>query len=133
MRPYTSQRMQNPNPESADIEMESEDYNLALGQMNGADLETDFTDYTESLHFKVNKALRNKQILPSLGETLGLRPANSAKFECAIKFGETKLEDYHNIAELGKGTYGEVNKCIHSKSNTIVAVKTFFFEVSLML
>jgi serine/threonine protein kinase len=47
-----------------------------------------------------------------------------------IEFGKTKLEDYQAIAPLGKGTYGEVNKCIHNQTNYIVAIKTFLFEVS---
>lgn len=29
---------------------------------------------------------------------------------------------------LGKGTYGEVTKCMHTKTNTLVALKTFLFE-----
>ena len=31
---------------------------------------------------------------------------------------------------LGKGTYGEVHKCIHNPSGLIVAMKTYMFEVS---
>ena len=29
---------------------------------------------------------------------------------------------------LGKGTYGEVTKCLHTKTGQIVALKTFLFE-----
>lgn len=47
-----------------------------------------------------------------------------------IKFGETMLPQYQKIAGLGKGTYGEVNKCIHGPTNEVVAIKSFFFEVS---
>jgi serine/threonine protein kinase len=31
---------------------------------------------------------------------------------------------------LGKGTYGEVYKCVHKPTNLIVAMKTYMFEVS---
>ena len=43
-------------------------------------------------------------------------------------FGSTELSDYYQIEILGKGTYGEVTKCMHMKSNTTVAMKTFLFE-----
>jgi len=29
---------------------------------------------------------------------------------------------------LGKGTYGEVHKCMHNPTGMIVAMKTFLFE-----
>ena len=29
---------------------------------------------------------------------------------------------------LGKGTYGEVSKCLHTKTGSIIALKTFVFE-----
>lgn len=29
---------------------------------------------------------------------------------------------------LGKGTYGEVHKCVHQPTNLIVAMKTYIFE-----
>ena len=29
---------------------------------------------------------------------------------------------------LGKGTYGEVTKCMHSKTGQFVALKSFLFE-----
>ena len=29
---------------------------------------------------------------------------------------------------LGKGTYGEVTKCMHSKTGQVVALKSFLFE-----
>ena len=31
---------------------------------------------------------------------------------------------------LGKGTYGEVHKCVHTPTGLIVAMKTYMFEVS---
>ena len=34
------------------------------------------------------------------------------------------------MAMLGKGTYGEVYKCIYNPTQQIVAMKTFLFEVS---
>lgn len=33
---------------------------------------------------------------------------------------------------LGKGTYGEVTRCIHIPSGLEVAMKTFFFEVKII-
>jgi len=48
----------------------------------------------------------------------------------AIKFGKSKLSDYDKVAILGRGTYGEVWQCIHVPSQNMVAIKTFFFEVS---
>jgi serine/threonine protein kinase len=47
-----------------------------------------------------------------------------------IKFGKTKFSDYTKVCILGKGTYGEVTRCIHISSGLEVAMKTFFFEVS---
>lgn len=46
-----------------------------------------------------------------------------------IKFGQTKFSDYTKVCVLGKGTYGEVTRCIHIASGLEVAMKTFFFEV----
>lgn len=40
----------------------------------------------------------------------------------------TSLDEYTKIAVLGKGTYGEVHKCIHNPTDKIVAMKTFMFE-----
>lgn len=45
-----------------------------------------------------------------------------------IKFGTTKLDEYQQISQLGKGTYGEVKKVYHCKTQTICALKTFLFE-----
>ena len=47
-----------------------------------------------------------------------------------IEFQKTSLDEYTKIAVLGKGTYGEVHKCIHNPTDQIVAMKTFMFEVS---
>lgn len=47
-----------------------------------------------------------------------------------IEFSKTTLDEYTKIAVLGKGTYGEVHKCIHNPTDKIVAMKTFMFEVS---
>jgi serine/threonine protein kinase len=45
-----------------------------------------------------------------------------------IEFGKTKLDEYQQINTLGKGTYGEVTQCVHTKTSTVVALKTFLFE-----
>lgn len=46
-----------------------------------------------------------------------------------IKFGMTKYHDYSKISVLGRGTYGEVTRCMHIHSGIEVAMKTFFFDV----
>lgn len=45
-----------------------------------------------------------------------------------IRLGTTSLADYTKISVLGKGTYGEVHKCVHNPTNQVVAMKTFLFE-----
>lgn len=46
-----------------------------------------------------------------------------------IKFGETQFNEYSRMQVLGRGTYGEVTRCIHNPTKTEVAMKTFFFDV----
>lgn len=55
---------------------------------------------------------------------------NPAQF---IKFGQTKFSDYTKVSVLGRGTYGEVTRCIHIPSGIEVAMKAFFFDVSSIL
>lgn len=50
-----------------------------------------------------------------------------------IKFGSTKFSDYSKCHLLGKGTYGEVFRCIHIASGIECAMKTFLFEVNNIL
>jgi len=45
-----------------------------------------------------------------------------------ITLGSSKLSDYSKLSVLGKGTYGEVHKCVHNPTGMIVAMKTFLFE-----
>jgi len=45
-----------------------------------------------------------------------------------ITLGSSRLSDYTKISVLGKGTYGEVHKCVHNPTGQIVAMKTFLFE-----
>ena len=47
-----------------------------------------------------------------------------------IQLYSSKLSDYRKISELGKGTYGEVYKCIHIPTGQVVAMKSYLFEVS---
>lgn len=49
-----------------------------------------------------------------------------------IKFGMTKYHDYSKISVLGRGTYGEVTRCMHIHSGIEVAMKTFFFDVRIL-
>ena len=48
--------------------------------------------------------------------------------EALIVLGSSKLSDYTKISMLGKGTYGEVHKCVHKPTGLIVAMKTYMFE-----
>ena len=41
-----------------------------------------------------------------------------------IVLGSTRLADYTKVSVLGKGTYGEVYKCIHNPTGQIIAMKT---------
>ena len=50
--------------------------------------------------------------------------------EPLITLGSSKLSDYRKLSVLGKGTYGEVYKCVHNPTGQVVAMKTFLFEVS---
>ena len=108
-----------------------EDLSNDLCAMGGADLNNAWSKYTDSLHYKINQALKDKSYTLSASHFIGIAVVPKPKpFKLPFQFGTTKLEDYDKIAELGKGTYGEVNKYIHSQSQTIVAIKTFLFEVS---
>lgn len=53
---------------------------------------------------------------------------NSAPAICPINLGQTKLNEYTKLSVLGKGTYGEVHKCVHTPTGQIVAMKTYMFE-----
>lgn len=46
-----------------------------------------------------------------------------------IQLGQTRLSEYTKLSVLGKGTYGEVHKCVHTPTGLIVAMKTYMFEV----
>lgn len=46
-----------------------------------------------------------------------------------IKFGTTTIDEYQKLGQLGKGTYGEVFKCVHIPTGTIVALKSFYEDV----
>lgn len=54
----------------------------------------------------------------------------AASQNSSITLGSTKLQDYTKMTTLGKGTYGEVYKCVHNPTGQVVAMKTFLFEVS---
>ena len=62
--------------------------------MNGKDLNNPNSDYTDSLHYKINKALKNQNVILSRGQELGLNTQPQRNFVCAIKFGKTKLSEY---------------------------------------
>lgn len=111
------------------INHDEEDPDAALLNMDGADINTQGHDYEDSLHFKISQQLKSKMIL-TRGQKLGLNQAKLEQLKTKIKFGSTNIKQYHNIGSLGKGTYGEVNKCLHKDTKEIVAVKTFLFEVS---
>jgi len=52
--------------------------------------------------------------------------------QCLITLGSSKLSDYSKLSVLGKGTYGEVHKCVHNPTGMIIAMKTFLFEVRIL-
>lgn len=65
------------------------------------------------------------------GPRLALERVNTSQNDYPeITLGSTTLGDYQRISVLGKGTYGEVYKCVHRRSRMVVAMKTFIFEVS---
>jgi serine/threonine protein kinase len=113
--------------EHANSEEDIED--SCLVQMDGSDVMASGNNYTDSLHYKVNKEIKNGNYL-TRGQKLGLNTVKVKPQTQKIKFGSTSMTDYQIIAQLGRGTYGEVNKCLHQKTNTTVAIKTFLFEVS---
>ena len=47
-----------------------------------------------------------------------------------IGYGLTKISDYTQMEELGKGTYGIVSKYLHRPTGTIVAIKHFKLKVN---
>jgi hypothetical protein len=65
--------------------------------------------------------------------TLLLKGEKSEDPSKYIIFGSSKFNDYSKVNVLGKGTYGEVSRCIHIKSGTEIAMKTFFFDVLLSM
>jgi serine/threonine protein kinase len=72
-------------------------------------------------------------MIQTRGQLLGVNMMRPRPFLTKIKFGHTTLADYEQVAQLGKGTYGEVFKAVHKVTNELVAIKSFFFEVSPIL
>jgi serine/threonine protein kinase len=60
-------------------------------------------------------------------------PTPEAKLPPPIQLGQTRLSEYTKLSVLGKGTYGEVHKCVHTPTGLIVAMKTYIFEVSILV
>lgn len=110
--------------------MENLEDDRDLYDMNGKDIHNTTTDYTDSLHYKINQTIKEQTQILSVSQKFGISNFPVTQVEYPIKFGKTKLSEYQNIAELGKGTYGVVNKCIHTPTGMCVAMKTFLFEVS---
>ncbi len=59
-------------------------------------------------------------------------PTPEVKLPPPITLGQTRLSEYTKLSVLGKGTYGEVHKCVHTPTGLIVAMKTYIFEVSIL-
>lgn len=100
----------------------------ALVQLEGPGLKI-LGDYQGSLHYKMTQQQKEEQY-KTRGQLLGINLMQPKPLKTKIKFGETQLTQYTKMIGLGKGTYGEVNKCLHNPTNEVVAVKSFFFEVS---
>jgi serine/threonine protein kinase len=110
--------------------MEQED-DSELYQMNDVRVGSTSDDYVDSLHFKITKNLKYQvQILNQSYKGAGAEEVSTftKQREGPFAFGSTKLSEYQQIDTLGKGTYGEVTKCLHLKTNTVVALKSFLFE-----
>lgn len=75
----------------------------------------------------INKDVSMRDQSPNIYATPNLKAPVSPP---AISLGQTKLSEYTKLSVLGKGTYGEVHKCVHTPSGIIVAMKTYIFEVS---
>lgn len=91
-------------------------------------------DYQGSLHYKIVQSLdKEAKVLNQASYGYAGRPNlpdDSFVMVSNIRFGTTKLSEYDQMDVLGKGTYGEVTKCLHRPTATVVALKTFLFEVS---
>ena len=93
-------------------------------------------DYHGAIHHKVLSTVDKQPI--QLNKVLAekkkdFNPEDTFSICANIKFGHTKISEYDVIETLGKGTYGEVHKCIHKPTGSVVALKTFLFEVSYLL
>lgn len=42
-------------------------------------------------------------------------------------------DDMQDLGEIGRGNYGTVNKMMHKKSNTVMAVKVIIFSILLIM
>lgn len=78
--------------------------------------------------------MRRKPSVPSIKPQASLAAGMDAPMACqedlGISLGSTKLSEYQRLSVLGKGTYGEVHKCVHTPTGKIIAMKTYMFEVS---
>ena len=90
------------------------------------------THSRKSSHMQVDeKQIKSPQV--GLKKELTYQPQTQAQIlsEPLITLGSSKLSDYRKLSMLGKGTYGEVYKCVHNPTGQVVAMKTFLFEVSI--
>ncbi|MFS8160305.1 MAG: hypothetical protein ACMG6E_08880 [Candidatus Roizmanbacteria bacterium] len=76
-----------------------------------------FTDFNSISTF--SKPTHNSKVIEEIKEATP-----------SIKYGTTKLYEYQKMEVVGKGTYGDVYRCLHLPTNTIVAIKTFRFTVT---
>ena len=76
------------------------------------------------------QAIVEQQISPDQNNRQKMISSTEQTSAPPIDLGSSKLSDYRKISVLGKGTYGEVYKCIHTPTGLVVAMKTFLFEVS---
>lgn len=104
-----------PSQVNPEVQIEDEVDECILN-MDGSDVNIENSDYKDSLHYKISQAISQNKQFTTRGQKMGVNKADLLPCKTRIKFGETSMADYGKLGELGKGTYGEVNKAVHKKT-----------------